>query len=114
MNNKYVAIQDLDLSNATIIGLNDCSVSVVGSEIVCSDCFGRAVVKYPFDLNSRHRHVRGLPEEISIGEDGNLEVWEIDYEDEDYFGYEEQPEHILEQYSFVSTMYFTLVIRNKV
>ena len=112
MNKNYIAIQDLDLSNATIIGLNDCSVSVVGSEIVCSDCFGRAVVKYPFDVNSRHRHLRGLPEEIGIGEDGNLEVWEIDYEDEDYFGPEEQPVEILDGYSYISTMYFTLVIKH--
>ena len=112
MENSYIAIKDLDLSNATIIGLNDCSVSVVGSEIVCSDCFGRAVVKYPFDLNSRHRHVRGLPEEIGIDEEGNLEVWEIDRDDEDYFGEEEQSEETLDGYSYISTMYFTLVIKH--
>ena len=112
MNKNYVAIQDLYLSNATIIGFNGCSVSVVGSDIVCSDYFGRAVVKYPFDANSRYSHKRGLPEEIGIDEDGNLEVWEIDREDEDYFGPEEQPIEILEGYSYVSTMYFTLVIKH--
>ena len=112
MNKSCISIKDLDLSNATIIGFNGCSVSVIGSDIVCSDCFGRAVVKYPFDVNSRHRHLRGLPEEIGIDEDGNLEVWEIDREDEDYFGPEEQPIEILEGYSYVSTMYFTLVIKH--
>ena len=112
MNSNYVAIQDLDLSNATIIGLNKLSVSVVGSDLVCYDCFGRAAVKYPFDLNSRHRHMRGLPEEICIGENGDLEVWEIDCEDEDYFGPEDKSDEILEGYSYVSTMYFTLVIKH--
>ena len=112
MNNNYVAIQDLDLSNATIIGLNGCHVSVAGSDIVCSDCFGRTVVKYPFDVNSRYMHLRGLPEEICIDEDGGLEAWEIDYEDEDYFGPEEQPVEVLEGYSHISTMYFTLVIKH--
>ena len=111
MNNNYVAITDLDLSNATIIGLNDCSVSVVGSEIICSDCFGRAVVKYPFDLNARYMHVRGLPEGISIGEYGNLEYWEVDHDD-DYFGEEEQSEETLESYSYVQAMNFTLIIKH--
>lgn len=110
--NNYVAMQDLDLSNATIIGFNGCSVSVVGSNLVCSDYFGRQVVTFPLDLNSRYQHLRGLPEEIGIDEEGNLEVWEIDYEDEDYFGPEEQPVEILEGYSHISTMYFTLVIKN--
>lgn len=110
--NNYVAMQDLDLSNATVIGFNGCSVSVVGSNLVCSDYFGRQVVIFPLDLNGRYQHLRGLPEEIGIDEEGNLEVFEIDYDDEDYFGDEDQPEHILEQYSFVSTMYFTLVIKN--
>ena len=110
--NNYVAMQDLDLSNATVIGFNNCIVSLVGSELVCSDVFGRAVAKFPSDLNCRYKKTRGLPEGICIDEDGDLEVFEIDYDDEDYFGEEEQPTEILEGYSHISTMYFTLVIKN--
>lgn len=110
--NNYVAIQDLDLAKATIIGFNYCSVEVQGADLVCLDCFGRLAAKFPFDANSRYMHVRGLPEEIGIDEDGNLEVWEIDYDDEDYFGHEEQPIEILECYSYISTMYFTLIVKH--
>ena len=107
-----VLIKDLDLTNATVIGLSGCSVSVVGSDLVCKDCFGREVVNFPFDLTARYLHVRGLPEEIGIDEDDNLEIFEIDFDDEDYFGDEDQPDYILEQYSFVSTHNFTLVLRH--
>lgn len=110
--NNYVAIQDLDLAKATIIGFNDCSVEVQGADLVCLDCFGRTVAKFPFDENSRYMHARGLPEEIGIDEDGDLEVWEINYDDEDYFGPEEQPLEILEGYSWVSAMNFTIVLRH--
>ena len=112
MKANYVAIQDLDLSNATVIGFNNCTVSLVGSELVCSDVFGRNVAKFPFELNSRYKQTRGLPEDICIDEEGNLEYFEIDYDDEDYFGEEEQPTGILEGYSHISTMYFTIVIKH--
>lgn len=110
--NNYVAMQDLDLSNATVIGFNNCKVSLVSSDLACSDVFGRAVAKFPFDLNCRYKQTCGLPEDICIDEDGNLEPFEIDYDDEDYFGEEEQPIEILECYSHISTMYFTLVIKH--
>lgn len=112
--NTYVSIKDLDLTNATVIGFNGCSVEVVASDLVCKDCFGREVVKFPFELDARYQHIRGLPEEIGIDEEGDLEVWEIDYDDEDYFGPEEQPIEILEGYSFVSTMHFTLAIKHNI
>lgn len=112
MKSKYTAMQDLDLSDAVIVGFNDCSVSIVGQDLVCSDAFNRAVVKYPFDAASRYKQARGLPENIRKGEYGCFEAFEIDYDDEDYFGEEEQPEHILAQYSFVSTMYFTIIIKH--
>ena len=110
--NNYVAMQYLDLSNATVIGFNNCTVSLVGTDLVCADVFGRAVAKFPFDLNCQYRHIRGLPEDICIDEDGDLESFEIDYDDEDYFGEEEQPTEILESYSHISTMYFTIVIKH--
>ena len=112
MNKNYVAITDLDLSNARIFGFDDCSLGIAGSDIVVSDCFGRVAVKYPFDLNARYMHVRGLPEGISIGEYGNLEYWEVDHDDEDYFGEEEQSEETLKSYSYVQAMNFTLVIKH--
>lgn len=87
---EYLSIQDLDLSNATIVGFENCSVSVLGSDLVCSDVFGRTAVKFPFDVISRYMHVRGLP----------------------FFGPEEQSIEIVEGYSYISTMYFTLVIKN--
>lgn len=110
--NNYVAMQDLDLSNAAVICFNNCTVSIVGSELVCADVFGRAVAKFPFDLNCRYMQARGLPEDIGIDEEGGFEVFEIDFDDEDYFGEEEQPIEILEGYSHISTMYFTLVIKH--
>ena len=110
--NNYVSIQNLDLSKATLIGFDDCHITVEDSNIVCSDFFGRKVALFPFELNSQYLYNRGLPEDIGIDEGGYLEFWEIDYDDEDYFGPEEQPLFILEGYSYVSTMNFTLVIKH--
>ena len=107
---NYVSIQNLDLSKASLVGFNNCRITVEDSNIVCSDYFGRKVALFPFDLNSQYLHTRGLPEDIGIDEEGNLEVFEIDFDDEDYFGPEEQPVEILEGYSYISTMNFTLVI----
>lgn len=109
---NYVAIQDLDLSNATIAGFNGCSVEISEADIVLLGCFGCIVAKYPFDLNSRYRHVRGLPDDICVDENGDLEVFEIDYDDEDYFGGDEQSEEILDEYSYISTMCFTIVLKH--
>jgi hypothetical protein len=109
---NYVAMQDVDLGNATVIGFNGCSVSIVDSDLVCADVFGRAVAKFPFDLNCRYRQISGLPEYVYMGEDGDFEVFEIDYDDEDYFGEEEQPTEILKSYSHISTMYFTIIIKH--
>lgn len=110
--NNYVAIKDLNLAVATVIGFAGCKVEVQGSDLVCLDYFGRAVVKYPFDVESRYRHVRGLPEDIGFDEDGYLVPFVIDYDDEDYFGEEEQPIEILENFSYVETGNFTLVIKH--
>ena len=113
MNNNFVAIQDLELGNAVVVGYNDFSVSIDGSDLVLTDCFKRPFVKFPFDLGQRFREVHGLPEGVGFDENGNLEVFEIDYDDEDYFGEEEQSKETLERYSHISSHNFTLIILNK-
>lgn len=112
MNNNYVAIENLDLANASLIGFHGCLVVIEGSNLVCLDSFGRKVALFPFDEKSQYLHVRGLPDDIGINEDGELEVFEIDQDDEDYFGDDDQPLEILEGYSYVSAMNFTLVIKH--
>lgn len=112
--NSYTSIQDLDLSGAVIVGFNSCLAEIQGGDLACLDFFGRVVAKFPIELNARYQHIRGLPENIGIDEEGNLEIFEIDCDDEDYFGDEEQPDFILESYSHISTMSFTLVMTNKI
>lgn len=108
---KYVAIKDLDLSGATVIGFNDCSVELHGADLVCIDCFGRAVVKFPIELDLRYRITCGLPNGVGIDEDGSFEVFDIDYDDEDYFGDDEQTSEILEMYSYITTMNLTIILK---
>lgn len=112
--NNYIAIQDLDLSNATVIGFNNCAVEVQGCDLVCLNHFGNTEAKFPIELNSRHRITRGLPDDVGIDEEGNLEVLDVDYDDEDYHCEDEQPVEILEGYSYISGMNFTIVIKNNI
>ena len=109
---NYVSIKDLNLSEATVIGFNYCSVEVIGDDLVCYDIFSRVVAKFPFEVNARFLLNRGLPEEVGIDEEGNFEIFEIDPDDEDYFGNEDQPDFILDGYSHISTMNFTIIIKN--
>ena len=108
--NAYISIQDLDLSNASLVGFDDCTVELKCTDLVCTDIFGRAVVKFPIELNIKYKHLRGLPDDVFIDEDGYFVPFDIDYDDEDYF--EEQPIEILESYSYISSMAFTLIIKH--
>ena len=107
---NYVHLQDLNLENAFVIGLGLCVLEIEGSDLVCYDEFEMAVAKYPFELASRYRIYRGLPRDVGLNEMGHPVPWESD-EDEDDF--DDTPVEILQEYSYISTMNFTLVIRNE-
>lgn len=106
----YVTIQDLDLSNATILGFNGCAVYLRDGYLLCKNVFGNVVAKFPIDSDSCYKIYRGLPDDIGIIEDG-FEVFEMDFDDEDCFE-EDQPIEILEQYSYIKTINFTIIMRN--
>jgi hypothetical protein len=108
---NYIALATLNLDNASIVGLDRCVIQIEGSDLVCYNEFEAPFAKFPFDLNSRYRLERGLPTDVGLNEIGLPVPFEVDY-DEDYFE-EEQDTEILRQYMHVSTMNFTLVIRNE-
>ncbi|ADG60109.1 hypothetical protein Acj9p209 [Acinetobacter phage Acj9] len=108
---NYVSIQELDLENAHVVGLDRCIIEVVGESLVCYNEFEMIEAQYPIDLNSQYRISRGLPPQVGLL-NGLPVPYEVDEDDENYFE-DDTPVEILEEYSYVTTMHFTLVIRNE-
>lgn len=107
---SYSHLQDLNLENVFVVGVELCVIEIEGSTVVCYNEYENVIAKFPFSLEQKYKQVRGLPRDVGLNEMGHPVPWESD-EDEDDF--DDTPVEILQEYSYIATENFTLVIRDE-